>query len=29
MNYAEALAFLDEHASYERMGRVDEPSLRN
>jgi dihydrofolate synthase/folylpolyglutamate synthase len=29
MNYAEALAYLDEHASYERMGRVDEPSLRN
>lgn len=29
MNYAEALAYLDEHASYERTGRVDEPSLRN
>ena len=28
MNYAEALAYLDEHASYERTGRVDEPSLR-
>ncbi|MFM8389153.1 MAG: bifunctional folylpolyglutamate synthase/dihydrofolate synthase, partial [Actinomycetota bacterium] len=29
MNYAEALAFLDEHASFERTGRVAEPSLRN
>jgi dihydrofolate synthase / folylpolyglutamate synthase len=29
VNYAEALAYLDEHASYERTGRVDEPSLRN
>lgn len=29
MNYAEALAYLDEHASYERTGRVDDPSLRN
>lgn len=29
MNYAEALAYLDEHASYERTGRVEEPSLRN
>lgn len=29
MNYAEALAYLDDHASYERTGRVDEPSLRN
>lgn len=29
MNHAEALAYLDEHASYERTGRVDEPSLRN
>ena len=29
MNYAEALTYLDEHASYERTGRVDEPSLRN
>ncbi|MEY2967573.1 MAG: folylpolyglutamate synthase [Actinomycetota bacterium] len=29
MNHAEALAYLDEHASYERQGRIDEPSLRN
>ena len=29
MNYAEALAYLDEHASYERTGRVEDPSLRN
>jgi len=29
VNYAEALAFLDEHTSYERTGRVAEPSLRN
>ena len=29
MNYVEALTYLDEHASYERTGRVDEPSLRN
>ena len=29
MNYAEALAYLDDHASYERTGRVEDPSLRN
>lgn len=29
MNYAEALAYLDEHASYERTGRIEDPSLRN
>jgi dihydrofolate synthase/folylpolyglutamate synthase len=29
VNYAEALAYLDDHASYERTGRVEDPSLRN
>ena len=29
MNYAEALAYLDEHANYERTARIDDPSLRN
>lgn len=29
MNYAEALAYLDDHASYERTGRVEDPTLRN
>lgn len=27
MNYAEALAYLDDHASYHKTGRIDEPSL--
>jgi dihydrofolate synthase / folylpolyglutamate synthase len=27
VNYTEALAYLDEHAEYERTGRVDGPSL--
>mgnify|MGYP006194393881 CR=1 FL=1 len=29
MNYAEALVYLDEHASYEKTGRVESPSLDN
>ena len=29
MNYLEALAYLDEHSSFERTGRVEEPSLEN
>jgi len=29
VNYAEALAYLDEHANYERTARIDDPSLRN
>jgi dihydrofolate synthase/folylpolyglutamate synthase len=29
MKYAEALRYLDEHASYEKTGRVDSPSLGN
>lgn len=29
MNYAEALVYLDEHASYEKTGRVESPSLNN
>lgn len=29
MNFAEALRYLDEHASYDKTGRVDEPSLDN
>ena len=29
MDYAAALAYLDEHASYERTGRVGDPSLTN
>ncbi|MEY3595820.1 MAG: folylpolyglutamate synthase [Actinomycetota bacterium] len=27
MNYIEALAYLDEHSSFERSGRVEDPSL--
>ena len=27
MNYIEALAYLDEHSSFERTGRVEDPSL--
>ena len=27
MNYQEALVYLDEHASYEKTGRVDSPSI--
>ncbi|MEY4162878.1 MAG: hypothetical protein RI939_1607, partial [Actinomycetota bacterium] len=26
MKYGEALAYLDEHASYEKTGRVEDPS---
>ena len=26
MNYAEALAYLDDHASYERTGRITAPT---
>lgn len=29
MEYAEALRYLDEHASYEKTGRVESPSLSN
>ncbi len=29
MQYAEALRYLDEHASYEKTGRVESPSLGN
>jgi dihydrofolate synthase/folylpolyglutamate synthase len=29
MNFAEALVYLDEHASYEKTGRVESPSLDN
>jgi dihydrofolate synthase/folylpolyglutamate synthase len=29
MNFEEALAYLDDHASYDKTGRVDEPSLDN
>ena len=29
MNYEEALRYLDEHASYEKTGRVESPSLDN
>lgn len=29
MQYADALRYLDEHASYERTGRVDSPSTEN
>lgn len=29
MEYAEALGYLDEHASYEKTGRVESPSLGN
>lgn len=29
MQYAEAMSYLDEHASYERTGRVESPSLAN
>jgi len=29
MNFDEALAYLDDHASYDKTGRVDEPSLHN
>ena len=29
MNFEEALRYLDEHASYDKTGRVDEPSLAN
>ena len=29
MNFDEALAYLDDHASYDKTGRVDEPSLDN
>lgn len=29
MNYHEALAYLDEHASYEKTGRISSPSLVN
>ena len=27
MNFSEALVYLDEHASYEKTGRIDEPSI--
>ena len=27
MNYQESLVYLDEHASYEKTGRVDSPSI--
>ena len=29
MNFAESLVYLDEHASYEKTGRVDSPSTTN
>ena len=29
MNFADALVYLDEHASYEKTGRVDSPSTAN
>ena len=29
MQYGEALNYLDEHASYEKTGRVESPSLDN
>ena len=29
MNFAESLVYLDEHASYEKTGRVDSPSTAN
>ena len=29
MRFDEALVYLDEHASYEKTGRVEEPSLNN
>jgi len=29
MQYGEALSYLDEHASYEKTGRVESPSLDN
>jgi dihydrofolate synthase/folylpolyglutamate synthase len=29
VNYHEALAYLDEHASYEKTGRISSPSLVN
>ena len=28
MNYAAALKYLDEHASYQKTGRIESPSLR-
>ena len=29
MNYSDALQYLDEHASYEKTGRVESPSIAN